>query len=205
MTPIMFDREIQIRQGAYLPHWTKEGGIYHIRFRLADSLPQEKLREWKEERKEILKEAARQKRRLSVSEQKRLDFLYSAKVEKWLDAGHGACWLRQNEVASIVATTLHFFHEDRYRLLVWCVMPNHVHVLMEPITHSLVDILDSWKKFTARKANKMLGREGKSFWQREYFDHLIRNREHLERTSNYIWNNPEAAGLVNWKWRWRME
>ena len=84
-------------------------------------------------------------------------------------------------------------------------MPNHVHILMEPITHSLVDILDSWKKFTARKANKILGREGQPFWQREYFDHLIRNQEHLERTSNYIWTNPEAAGLVNWKWRWRME
>ena len=91
----MFDREIQIRQGAYLPHWTKNGGIYHIRFRLADSLPQEKLKEWKEERKEILREAAKQKRRLSTSEQKRLDFVYSEKVEKWLDTGYGACWLHR--------------------------------------------------------------------------------------------------------------
>ncbi len=200
----MFDQAIQIRRGSYLPHWTKEGAIYHIRIRLADSLPQKKLEEWKEERVKIVREAERQKRRLSKSEQERLDFLYSEKVEQWLDTGYGSCWLKRDEIASIVANTLGFFHDDRYRLLVWCIMPNHVHVILQPLTHDLSEILNSWKKFTAREANKSLGRVGEPFWQREYFDHLIRNQENLEKTIDYVWNNPEAAGFPNWKWRWKI-
>jgi len=191
----MFDREIQIRHGSYLPHWTKEGAIYHVRIRLADSLPQEKLREWKEERTDILRDAAKQKRKPTKAEQERLEFLYSEKVEELLDTGYGACWLRRDDVASLVANTLHFFHENRYRLHAWCIMPNHVHVLVEPITHALSAILDSWKTFTAREANILIKRKGEPFWQREYFDHLMRNQEHAERTSEYILNNPEAAGL----------
>lgn len=201
----MFDREIQIRRGSYLPHWTKEGAMYHVRIRLADSLPQEKLEEWKSERIEIVREAGKQKRRLSASEQKRLEFLHSEKVEQWLDAGYGACWLKKDEIASIVADTLRFFDENRYKLLSWCIMPNHVHVVLQPLTHELSDILNSWKKYIAREANQLLGRRGESFWQREYFDHLIRSQENLEKTIEYVWNNPEAAGFKSWKWRWRME
>jgi len=178
--------------------------MYHVRIRLADSLPQEKLEEWKEERVEIVREADKQKRKLSLSEEKRLEFLYSEKVEQWLDAGYGACWLKQNEVASIVADTLKFFDGDRYKLLAWCIMPNHVHVILEPISHELSDILNSWKWYTALKANRILGRHG-AFWQREYFDHLLRNQEGIERAVEYVWQNPEAAGLHDWKWRWRID
>ena len=200
--PIMFDREIQIRRGSYLPHWTKEGAIYHVRLRLADSLPQEKLKEWKEERMEIVRNAEKQKRSLAKSEQERLDFLHSEKVEQWLDAGYGACWLKRDKIASIVADTVRFFNEDRYKLLAWCIMPNHVHVVLQPLAYDLSEILNSWKWFTARKANNILKRHG-TFWQREYFDHLLRNQESIERAIEYVWQNPEAAGFPNWQWRWR--
>ena len=61
--------------------------------------------------------------------------------------------------------------------------------------------LQGWKSFTARKANEILGRGG-AFWQREYYDRLIRNGDELERAVRYVVNNPERAGLKRWKWVW---
>src|SRR5205807_1732667 len=52
----------------------------------------------------------------------------------------------------------------------------------------------SWKKFSARAINTVLGRSGR-FWQEESFDHLIRSSEHFERFQQYIALNGERAGL----------
>ena len=197
-----FDREVHIRRGACLPHWTKEGAIYAVCFRLYDSLPQEKLQALREERKEIAKGAQRAGRSLTTSELRRLDYLYSEKIEQFLAAGYGSCFLQRDDIAQVVADTLRHFQDARYHLYAWCIMPNHVHVVVQPwIEHSLRDIVYSWKKFTAVKANKILGRSG-PFWQSEPFDHLIRNDESFERWIEYTWGNPELAGLKNWKWRW---
>ena len=78
----------------------------------------------------------------------------------------------------------------------------HVHIAVQPLAKELQKIVYSWKWFTAAKANTCLNRQG-IFWQREYFDHLLRHQEGFERTIEYIWANPEAAGLKNWKWKWR--
>jgi putative DNA methylase len=50
-------------------------------------------------------------------------------------------------------------------------------------------------------ANRVLGRTG-SFWQREYFDRLIRDENELERAVEYVVNNPAHAGLKDWTWVW---
>lgn len=200
----MYDPEIQIRHGAFLPHWTKEGAIYHVRIRLGDSLPQQVLQAWAEEKKGIIENAVQKGRALTQSEQKHLEFLHSEKVEKYLDAGHGACLLRQDDVAGIFAQALRHFNDQDYKLFAWCIMPNHVHVVVKPLVKELHEIVYSWKWFTAMKANAFLNRRG-TFWQREYFDHLLRNQESLERTVEYVWANPEEAGLRNWKWRWRID
>ena len=146
----------------------------------------------------------KQGRPLTQSEQKNLEFLYSEKVEKYLDAGHGACFLRRDDIAEIVANALKHSDNQDYKLFAWCIMPNHMHVVLEPLLKELPEIVYSWKWFTAMKANKCLNRRG-IFWQREYFDHLLRNQESLERTVEYVWANPEVAGLQNWKWRWRID
>jgi len=191
---------VSIRQGAYLPHWTLEGATYAVTFRLADALPQEVLRSWLFERENILKTAQQMGRPLSEQEEKRLHQLHSEKVERYLDAGHGACWMKDDRAAEIVAKALKHFDGERYDLLAWCVMPNHVHVVMRPREgHELPDILHSWKSFSAKEANKVLGRKGE-FWQAEYYDHLIRDEKDLEHCVEYILRNPEAARLKGWKW-----
>ena len=191
---------VQRRQGAYLPHWTQEGATYAVNFRLGDSLPEPVWQSFLQERNDILKRALQQGRELSEAERERLDELYSERVESYLDAGHGACWLRQEPVAQLVQNALRHFDGERYRLAAWCVMPNHVHVVVQPLAdHTLPDILHSWKSYTSKEANKLLGRTGK-FWQDEYYDHLIRDQSDFERQVRYALENPVKAGLNDWTW-----
>jgi REP element-mobilizing transposase RayT len=125
-------------------------------------------------------------------------------VSKYEDAGYGACWLRDERVAAMVEETLLVFDGRRYRLIAWCVMPNHVHAVIETWEGwSLGDIVHSWKSFTAHEANQILERSG-DFWFREYFDRFIREDRHFLNAVNYIENNPVKAGLVQRReeWRW---
>jgi REP element-mobilizing transposase RayT len=79
-------------------------------------------------------------------------------------------------------------------------MPNHVHALFRIHEgHRLAKILHAWKSFSATKANRLLRRSGE-FWQREYYDHLIRSEDEFYRVVNYIAENPNRAGLRNWRW-----
>jgi REP element-mobilizing transposase RayT len=137
---------------------------------------------------------------------------YFRELEGYLDRGTGDCWLRRPEIAEMVAQALRFFAEARYRLDAWVVMPNHVHAVLWPMpNHTLSRILQSWKRFTAREANQLLGRTGGSFWQPETFDHWIRDDAEHARCCRYVVNNPVKAGLCRapeeWRWSsaWRGE
>jgi Rad3-related DNA helicase/REP element-mobilizing transposase RayT len=197
------DQNIHVRQGAYLPHWTRGGAVYAVTFRLADSLPQSVLEGWWRDRDAILQNAKQQGRPLTDHEIETLRALHSERIETYLDAGHGACWLRNPEAASAVAGALKHFHGERYRLLAWCVMPNHVHAVVQPTAgFELPQILHSWKRHAAREANKVLGRTGE-FWQPEYYDHLVRDEDDLRHAVEYAWGNPEKSGWNNWAWRGR--
>ena len=194
---------LRIRQGAHLPHWTKQGSIYSVTFRLADSMPKSVLDGWRSERDEIIARARQQGRLLSKSEADRLRELFCDKVDRYLDSGAGACWLKLPQVASLTATALQKFDGNRYHLLSWCVMPNHVHAVLQPTAgNELSGILHSWKSFTAHAANKVLGRKGE-FWATEYYDHLVRDVEDLEHAIQYAWLNPEKSGWTQWEWRGR--
>ncbi|HSE43052.1 MAG TPA: transposase [Acidobacteriota bacterium] len=150
-----------------------------------------------------------QQRRFSEYERKRLRYLFSEKIEKYLDANYGDCWLKIPEIAQLVVNALGHFDGIRYHLFAWCIMPNHVHVIFKPISSGselqsdLISILHSWKSFTAHKANKILKRSGE-FWQSEYYDHVIRSDEELHYYITYTLNNPVKAALCdNWEeWPW---
>ena len=140
--------------------------------------------------------------RLTPAVQERLRELFSTRVEAFLDAGQGPCWLRRSEIAGSVADALRHFDHVRYGLAAWCVMPNHVHVVVEPQSgHSLPAILKSWKGFSGTVANRLVGRTG-DFWQAEYYDHLIRDEADFVHAVGYVLANPAKAGLVDWPWVW---
>ena len=190
-------------QGRLLPHWSKENGIYAVCFRLADSIPQKKIAEIQWEKDDITETAQRMKRDLSAWERLRLLELKRESIERFLRNGCGSCWLKDERIAKTVAEALGFFEGRHYSLLAWCIMPNHVHVVLKPMTgHALATILRSWKSFTAKTANAILKRSGR-FWQAESYDHLIRNADDLKHAIEYTWSNPELAGLNNWQWRWK--
>jgi REP element-mobilizing transposase RayT len=174
----------KIRSRGRLPHWEAQAGIYFVTFRLADSLPQEALLRIEAEIREA-KDSGSSK---------------TKKLERYLDQGRGACFLARPEIAEIVATTLRAFDGVRYRLFAWCLMPNHLHAVLQPhAPFELASILHSWKSYSAQIANRALRRKG-SFWQREYFDHLIRDGDELARAISYTGGNPLKAGLRDWRW-----
>ena len=193
--------EVHIRQRGRLPHWEKDGGLYFITFHLADSLPQPVL-EKIAERHRILMEAKRVGAPLLPSQEVLVAEFSPAKLEEYFDRGAGACSLRDPRIGELTANALRFWEGKRYRLLAWCVMPNHLHVVCRLLPgQALGKVVLGWKSFTGRKANEILGRNG-AFWQREYYDRLLRNGDELERAIRYVVSNAERAGLKGWKWVW---
>ncbi|MBL9218440.1 MAG: transposase [Opitutaceae bacterium] len=201
MDESLLRQQMKVRHGAYLPHWTRQGATYHVVFRLADSLPAHVVAQFRAEREALRTDAIRAgKTAADVAE--RLRVLFSERMESVLDQGQGACWLALEPLALGVSEALRHFDGVRYSLHAWCVMPNHVHVVVQPKPgHELPAILKSWKGFTALQANRHLGREG-DFWQPEYYDHLIRDGSEMAATIRYIQNNPIKAKLTNWRWFW---
>jgi putative transposase len=182
------------RSRGYLPHFDMRHTIQSVTFRLADSLPQSKLRQLQAERAE--------------APGGKLDAARRKQVEAWLDSGIGCCALRHPALAGLLQDTMLKWDGDRYRLLAWCIMPNHVHVVMETLS-PLPKIMQSWKSFTGRwalasNAELGLGVPGKTLWMREYWDRYIRDAKHFEDACDYIERNPVAAGLcrspADWPW-----
>ena len=191
--------EVHIRNRGRLPRWEKEEGLYFITFHLADSLPHSVLAKIAE-RHRIL-EAAKNTNANLLPEQKALLASYSrARIEEYFDRGAGSCPFFDMRIAGAMAAALRFREGKQYRLLAWCVMPNHVHVVARLFPgQELAKVVKAWKNFSAKAANLVLGRKGQ-FWQREYYDRLIRNGDELNRAIGYVIENPTKAELKNWTW-----
>lgn len=191
---------VHIRTRGRLPHWEGAHAAYFVTFRLADSLPKSVLQKLRFERQDIIATAKAMNRELSNAEKARLVFLVSKRVDTYLDSGSGECILARPSIARMLVNTLLHFNGLRYKLYTWCVMPNHVHAIFRPLEkHKLADIVHSWKSFSSKEANRLLNRSG-TLWQREYYDHLLRDAEDFCGCIRYVINNPSKAGLKNWPW-----
>jgi putative transposase len=118
-------------------------------------------------------------------------------LDRRLDASRaGPMYLRQPEIAQIVLNSVRKGEQlEQYELVAYVVMPNHVHLLIWPKI-APERLLKSLKGSTAREANRLLGRTGEPFWQKESYDHWVRNPVELEKIRAYIEANPVKAGLV---------
>ncbi len=177
--------------------WHSRGYISHfdcneipqfITFRLADSLPAVLLNEWKA--------------RLKYLSETESEIELRNRIEEHLDRGTGNAWLKKPDIAEIVEGALLHFDGRRFRLHSWVIMPNHIHILITPmIGHGVSEIVHAIKSFTAKEANRLLGRNGK-FWQADYYDRYIRDERHYYKTVEYIEMNPVKAGLCDNKEQW---
>jgi REP element-mobilizing transposase RayT len=165
----------------YLPHFDSPEVAQHVVFRTAGPLP-----------KEI-------RAALAGNEPEAI-----SAFDAWLDGGAGDGPLFKPEHAEIVADSLRFFEGSRYRLHAWCVMPNHMHVVVTMLAgFRLGDTVRSWKAFSAAKINRANGLSG-PFWARDYFDRFMRDETDFAQTVGYVERNPVLAGLVDaseeWLW-----
>jgi len=179
----------------YLPHFDAPHVIQHVTFRLADALPAQQL--------------AALERELDTIAPDSRPALKRKRIEQLADSGHGCCILRQPWAAQLVQDALLHFDGQRYRLLAWCVMPNHVHVLFEVLPgHPLGRVIQTWRGHTGHQlAPHMPARSDdgtRRVWQRGYWDRYIRDPKHYVAAIQYIENNPVKAGLAaqpeDWPW-----
>ncbi|WP_170110501.1 transposase [Flavilitoribacter nigricans] len=180
-------------------------GTFNICFRLHGSLPVSKIRELQATRKKQLQALKTISAELTPEIVQKIKFEitneYCGKFNQLLDnPATGPVYLKQKEIARIVQEGLQYWDGRRFRLICFCIMSNHVHLMLDSCEDQLFIILKSIKTFTARAANKVLDRTGQSFWQKESYDNLVRNPHELAVKARYILNNPVNAGLVNhWK------
>lgn len=111
-------------------------------------------------------------------------------------------------IAQMLVDSLRYFDGPRYLLYDYVVMPNHVHAIIKPIVadgkaERITHVMRSLKSWTARQIHQLRGGSG-PVWQVDSYDHIIRNEADLFEKSQYIYNNPAAAGLVqnpaDWPW-----
>jgi putative transposase len=191
-----------IHSRGYLPHVKREGASYFVTFRLADSLPREVLLRFEREHAQALREMSQNAKQEETEE---INRELRRKIERFLDQGHGECLLRRSEIADLATEALLHYDGQQYLLDEWVVMPNHIHVVLWPKPNfTLSEILKGRKRQIARQANLVLGRTGETFWQRESYDHWIRNDEEKSGIRRYIRMNPVKACLCKapeeWKW-----
>lgn len=187
-----------------LPHWAQDGCVVFITWRTADSMPKDVLERWRADRNRWLdlhgidptqKGWKIQVQSLPPDLMAEYHNRFTTRWHEALDASHGACALNQPEIAGIVANSLLHFDGERYEMLDFVIMPNHVHVLaVFPDKTAMIEQCDSWKYFTARRINARLGTTGR-FWQQDAFDHLVRHEGQFCRLRDYIAQNPRQAGL----------
>ena len=155
-----------------LPHRTQPGCTYFLTWRQADCVPKEVLEEWKQERQRWL---ASHPFPWTDRTQREYDMKYVRRIERWADQGRGSCLCRLPSIRHGIVEALQHFDRQRYILDGFVVMPNHVHVLVRPLSgHALSRILHSWKSFTAHAICRKMRVKG-PVWMDESFNHAVRS------------------------------
>ncbi len=190
-----------------LPHIQPEGSVLFVTYRLFFELPAEyydKILTIKSEFHKKIKSLDKKKTELEK-------YKFETKLFDFKDNFIGMFrnspfWLKDKNIAKIVKDSLFWGAQKRYDLFAFCIMPNHVHILIRPLSKNekpfpLQQIMYDHKHFTAIEANKILKQKG-NFWQDEHYDHYIRNEKEFFNIMNYIYMNPVKANLVEEPEEW---
>lgn len=210
-----------------LPHWYVPGAAHFVTYRLAGTIPVEVMDQLRDRQDAELKRKP-PNGMSQVQHRERIHKQFFAAYDRYLDHTCEIDWLARPELAAVIRGNLYHHNGGKYHLMAYCVMSNHVHVLLQPIEEGqkerqpellvptaekwysdevpdarspLASIMHSLKSYTANEANKILRRSGQ-FWQHESYDHWVRDDEELERIVNYIVWNPVKAKLVEEPHQW---
>jgi putative DNA methylase len=206
-----------------LPHWYMPGAMHFVTYRLAETIPAEVLFRLREQKRRRLEQRLPEGQSIGPHRE-RIHKHFFAAYDRYLDITCRIDWLARPAVTALIRSNLHHHNRGKYHLLAYCVMPNHVHVLLQPLNQEpaartkassadregdeqadmvspLAAIMHSLKSYTAHKANELLGRSGQ-FWQHESYDHWVRDEEELQRIVDYIAWNPVKASRVKEPHEW---
>ena len=188
---------VQVCEGNSLPHWELKQAVYHVCFRLHDSVPRHVLQKWEEEKQELEKKLSTNAGIMTDDEISALKLLGSERIEKYLDAGCGTCVLRDKRIADVVTSTLKHSDGCQYRLLAYGLMPNHVHVMMQlGGSVELTTVVQAWKSVSSHRINGLLRRTG-TLWQPDYYNRIIRSEEEFRNQLNYVYEN---NAVTSWRY-----
>jgi REP element-mobilizing transposase RayT len=121
--------------------------------------------------------------------------IFSLTICTWQRKG----WFQNPTYAKALSNTLHTgLFAQKCERYAYCLMPDHLHMLISPKDICLIDLINRWKSYTAN----LLRKEGLSSkcWQRSFYDHALRKEEEIRATAEYIINNPVRAGMAD-HWR----
>jgi REP element-mobilizing transposase RayT len=187
----------------HLPHQFPEGVPIFLTWNLKGAFPDEVVERLQRYRESLEKTPARagetaRERRI------REDKLVFLMADRFLDAAtEGPMYLKDPAAAKIVEDSITFGIAERYDLFAWCIMANHVHVLLTP-HWKMKKVTQGIKGYTAHEINGLQGARGRVFWQDESYDHWARDEEEMLRIIWYIEQNPVAAGRCakpeDWPW-----
>lgn len=215
-----------------LPHIHSPGATLFVTFRLKGSVPKSIIQRWKAEKTQIeaivMRKQDQSKNDGLQSDESLKQFyrrwfaLYEEILHKEIS---GPVWLKDPAIAKRVEDSFHHLNHQSYKLHAYCIMSNHAHLLSTPLLNerSLTEssrsnrpifisehppisaIMQSIKGYSAREANRILGRKGQ-FWEPESYDHQVRNAEEFWRIVRYILDNPVKARIVghwkDWPYSW---
>ena len=184
-------KEIKPEYRRKLPHIQPKDGIFFVTFRLKGTLPKSIIEEYNAS----IENEKNKKVKIEKSKE------YFTDIEEILDKEKtGPKWLKDENIATVVKNSLVYLNKNNIcKIICYCIMSNHVHFIAKELTEPLYAIMHSIKSYSANECNKLLGRTGR-FWQREYFDYVMRNENDLSEKIKYVLNNPVKAGLVqNWR------
>jgi REP element-mobilizing transposase RayT len=198
-----------------LPHFQLGEAIIAVAFNLAFSLPQRVISDIKAAKNDYERIAGTLHGTELVNYRKEMHKRCFDDFDTFIGTyNHSEKWLMNEQAANIVAETINHWNTKRYDLLAYCIMPNHVHIMISPLKrednsfYTLSDILHTIKRYTARKCNQVL-QQGGRFWHHESYDHAVRDEEDFYYQLCYILENPVKAKLVKrwdeWKFTYLKE
>jgi len=187
----------------HLPHQIPPDTPIFITWNLKGAMPTSEIEAVRRERARL---EARPPRTGEITADRRIresKILFAA-ADRYLDpAVDGPANLGDPNAARIVDDFIRSGAGQHYGLFAWCVMSNHVHVLLKP-NGELKDVMQRIKGSTSFRINALQRERGRILWQDESYDHWVRDEEELFRIIGYIENNPVAAGLcqhpADWPW-----
>ncbi len=213
---VMFSADEKIFFRRKLPHIQPKDSMFFVTFRLYGSLPAEVMINLKEECEAELQLSKMEAQKNGESFEPSLNHRhYFERFDDFLEKySESPRYLSVPEIAQIVIDSISFGNGARYTTVCYCIMPNHVHLVIDVGGHTiepypkkpsyvLSRIMESLKRHSARKANTILQQTG-HFWQKESYDHVVRDGKELNNIIRYIIDNPVKAGLVSSsdQWRW---